>query len=91
MRNVHDCETRPLHPDLANPKEPSRTGKTTDLPTTSDIRSTLGQHEDIGELACSRSGAQEDEVRGESEGGAASDNAVVLWQIRHKDADEDEA
>ena len=54
---VHDCEARPLHPNLRDPQQTGKAGKALYLMTTRHVGSAGRQDHDVGEGACSGGGA----------------------------------
>lgn len=88
---VHEEEAAPLRANLGDAEQPGRARERRIDLAARDIRAARGQHEDVGDGACSGRGAQEDEVRRQALGGATRNDAVVLGNVGDEDADEDQA
>lgn len=54
---AHEEETRPLHANLRNTQQRSRTRKSANLLTTSHVPRALGQCEDVCNASCAGHGA----------------------------------
>lgn len=87
---LHDCKTSPLHANLHDAQQAREAREPVDLTTTGHIRPAAGEGENVGKLACSRGGAQQDEVGRQAKGGFAIDDADVLREVRHQDTQQDQ-
>lgn len=76
---LHNGETSPLHSNLHDSQQPSKTCESVDLTAAGHICPTARESEDIGELTCSRRCAQKDKIWRKTEGGLAVDDTEMLW------------
>lgn len=91
IRALHDSKTEPLHPDLRDPQQPSRTLKGADRLATRDVCARSWQRDDVGKGACSGCCAEQDKDGRDALGGATTDDAVMLGKVGDDDAEEKEA
>lgn len=65
--HLHDHKASPLNTHLGHAQQARKASEAVNLMATCDIFPAGGKHEDVGEGARAGRGAQENEVRGETE------------------------
>lgn len=88
---VHEEEAGPLHADLDDAQQGRGAGEASDFPAAAHVQGAFGQRQDVGDAGGARDGAEEDEHGAQAARGPARDDLVVLREVRHEDADDDEA
>lgn len=89
--DVHEGKAQPLQAELCHSEQSSCTLKRPQLLAAAHGRSRARDGEDIGEACGGGRDAEQDKVWGDAFGGASGDDAVVLWDIRDEDSDEETA
>jgi hypothetical protein len=84
---IHEEEACPLHANLRDAQQRSRTWKAANLSATRHVLPAFRQRYDVRDTRGAGHGAQEHEHGAQPAGGASCDDLIVLREVRHEDAD----
>ena len=80
-----------MNSHLGDAQQARETFKSADFRAAGQVGPASGEREDVGKGAGTGGSPEEDEIWGDSLRRAAGDDAIVLWEVGYKDAEEDES